>query len=156
MMQPNEPAKTVLDSVRYIAVATVSDAGEPWNTVVAAYHFPDDYTLYWASWLDNQHSKNIRANGRAFIVAFDSTPANGTPSAGVFILAEVTELTDEVAVLQAAEVFGNDPFNPSDGREYLGGKPRRIYKAVPVQIWMNSDSAINGDFIDIREDAATP
>jgi len=153
MTQPNTQVKTILDNIAYITVATVSDDGQPWNTPVAAYHFPNDYTLYWASWQENQHSKNIRANGKAFIVAYDSTPADNKPSAGVYILAEAKELTNEQEVMEAAKVFGDDPYNPSDGKEYLGDKPRRIYKAVPLKIWTNGDSEINGNFIDVRAEA---
>lgn len=153
MIQPNTQAKAVLDSINYITVATVSEDGQPWNTPVAAYHFPDDYTLYWASWQENQHSKNIKANGKAFIVVYDSTPADNKPSAGVYILAEAKELTDEQEVMEAAKVFGNDPYNPSDGAQYLGDKPRRIYRAIPQKIWMNGDSEIGGNFIDTRTEA---
>lgn len=153
MTQPNPQAKAILDSINYITIATVSNEGQPWNTPVAAYHFPNDYTLYWASWQYNQHSQNIRANGKVFIVIYDSTPADNKPGAGVYILAEVTELNDEQEVMQAAKVFGNDPYNPSDGAHYLGDKPRRIYKAIPQKIWMNGDSEVDGNFIDVRVEA---
>jgi hypothetical protein len=55
--------------------------------------------------------------------------------------------------LEAALVFGNDPYNPSDGKEYLGDKPRRIYKVVPQKIWLNDDGDVNGNFIDTRKEA---
>src|SRR6266481_4966502 len=127
MIKPNSWAQVILDSIKYITIATVSDDGQPWNTPVAAFHFDNDYTLYWASWPENQHSKNIRANGRVFIVAYDSTPADGKPGTGVYILAQASELTDEQEVMQAALVFGDDKWNPSDGKRYLGDYPRRIY-----------------------------
>jgi general stress protein 26 len=72
MVQPNLQAKAVLDTIKYITVATSNKDGEPWNTPVAGFHFDGDYTLYWASWQDNQHSQNIRANGKAFVVVYDS------------------------------------------------------------------------------------
>lgn len=154
IVRPSDKAKAVLDAISYITVATVSDDGQPWNTPVAAFHFEDDYTFYWASWQSNQHSQNIRANGKAFIVVYDSTPADGQPSAGVYIQAEAHELTDEQEVMQAAKVFKDDPYNPSDGKQYLGDYPRRIYKAVPQKIWMNSDDQVNGNFVDVRVVAA--
>ncbi len=61
------------------------------------------------------------------------------------------ELTDKNEVMIAAKVFGNDPYNPSDGREYLGNKPRRIYKSTPQKIWINTDSKVNDDFVDVRK-----
>jgi general stress protein 26 len=153
MAQPNQPAKTVLDAIHYITVATVSEDGQPWNTPVAAFHFEDDYTLYWASWQDNQHSKNIRANGKAFVVVYDSTPADNRPSAGVYMLGQAFELTDEQTVMQAALAFKDDPYNPSDGKQYLGNYPRRIYKFIPQKVWMNDGAEINGNFIDVRVEA---
>jgi len=152
MIQPNQKAKAVIDSIKYITVATVSEDGQPWNTPVAGFHFDNDYTLYWASWADNQHSKNIRGNGKAFIVIYDSTPP-GDPTEGVYILAEASELTNEQEVMQAALVFGDDPYNPSDGKQYLGSYPRRIYKAVPQQIWTNGDDEVNANFVDTRVEA---
>lgn len=153
MIRPDDKAKAILESIIYATVATVSEDGQPWNTPVAVFHFNDDYTLYWASWKENQHSQNIRANHKAFIVIYDSTPSDSNPSAGVYIQAEAFELTDEPEVMQAAQVFEGDLYNPSDGKEYLSNKPRRIYKAVPQKIWMNEDDQINGNFIDVRKEA---
>lgn len=152
-MKPNQAAKTILDVIAYITIATVSDDGKPWNTPVAGFHFDSDYTLYWASWRDNQHSQNIRANGKAFVVVYDSTPADNSPSAGVYMQGQTFELTGEQEVMQAALVFKDDPYNPSDGKQYLGDYPRRIYKFVAEKIWMNDDDKVNGNFVDIRKEA---
>jgi len=151
---PNERAKTVLDTIRYATIATVSDDVQPWNTPVAVFRFDGDYIFYWASWQDNQHSKNIRANGKVFMVVYDSTPADSEPSVGVYMLGQAIELTDEQDVIQAALVFKGDPYNPSDGKQYLGDYPRRIYRFVPQKFWMNDDAKVNGNFVDIRKEAA--
>lgn len=153
MMQPNAKARTVLDAVKYITLATVNDDGQPWNTPVAGFHFDNDYTFYWASWQDNRHSQNIRANNKAFVVVYDSTPADNQPSAGVYMLGQAFELTKEQEVMQAALVFKDDPYNPSDGKQYLDDYPRRIYKFVPEQIWTNDEGRVNGSFVDVRKDA---
>ena len=149
-MEPNKQAKTILNRIKYITIATVDENGQPWNTPVAAFRFKDEYTFYWASWQDNQHSKNIRANGRAFIVVYDSSPENNHPTNGVYILANASEISDEQEAMQAALVFKADPYNPSDGKQYLDKYPRRIYKAIPRKIWMNTDSRVNGNFVDTR------
>lgn len=153
MIRPNAKARAIIDAIAYATVATVNESGEPWNTPVAVYHFDDDYMLYWASWVDNQHSQNIRNNGKAFIVMYDSTPADGKPAQGAYLQALATELTDEQEIMNAALVFDDDPYNSSDGKEYLGEKPRRIYKAVPQKIWLNDDGAVDGNYIDIRTEA---
>lgn len=153
MTQPNVKAKAIIDSNRFMTVATITDNNEPWNSPLAFYHFDNDYTLYWASWTNNQHSKNIRANGKAFIVIYDSKPVDGKVADGVYIQAAASEITNEHEAKKAAQVFGEDPYNPSEGTEYLGNKPRRIYRAVPQKIWTNGDSELNGNFIDIRQEA---
>lgn len=153
MIHPNQKAQSVLDSIKYITIATVSPDGQPWNTPVAAFRFENDYTFYWASWQDNQHSKNIRANGKTFVVVYDSTPADNQPSAGVYLLGLAFELTEKQEVVQAALVFKDDPYNTSDGKQYLGDYARRIYKFVPQQIWMNDDNEINDNFVDVRVEA---
>lgn len=153
MIQPNPKAQAVLDSINYITVATADNDGTPWNTPVAGFHFDNDYTLYWASWQDNQHSKNIRVNSKAFVVIYDSTPADSKPSAGVYMLGKAYELANEQEAMQAALVFKDDPYNPSDGKQYLGSYPRRIYKFVPEKIWMNDDDKFNDNFVDVRVEA---
>jgi len=133
----------ILDSKKIIVIATAGKDGQPWNTPVAGFRFSGDLDFYWTSWSENQHSKNIRANKHVFIVVFNEESAEG-----VYFVAEASEIVDEQEALAAAKVFGNDKYNSSDGREYLGDKPRRIYKAVPKQAWMNSDKKDkNGKFI---------
>jgi hypothetical protein len=34
--------------------------------------------------------------------------------------------------------------------DFLGDSPRRLYKAVPEKIWMNTDEKINGYIIDAK------
>lgn len=152
-MKPDAAAKAVLDAINYVTIATICEDGSPWNTAVAAFHFDGDYSLYWTSWQGNRHSQNIQANGKAFVVVYDSTPSNNQPSAGVYVQGRAAELTDEQEVMQAALVFKDDPYNPPDGEQYLGIYPRRMYKFVPEKIWMNSDDTIDGKFIDVRVSA---
>lgn len=153
MTKPNDKAKAILNSINYVTIATVCEDGQPWNTPVAVFHFDDDYTIYWASWRDNQHSKNIRENSEIFVVAYDSTPSDNQPSPGVYMQGRAFEIADEREAIQAALVFKEDPYNPSDGKQYLGELPRRIYRFTPDKIWMNGDDEVNGNFIDVRLDA---
>ncbi len=44
----------------------------PWNSPVYS-AFDKDYNFYWASWKENQHSKNIKENEKVFVVIYDST-----------------------------------------------------------------------------------
>jgi hypothetical protein len=141
--EPAKRAAEILEAKKIIVVSTAGKDNQPWNTPVAGFRFPGEATFYWTSWQENQHSKNIRENNRVFIVVFDEESAKG-----VYLLAEAHELNDEQEVWAAAMVFGdNNKFCPSNGDEYLGDKPRRIYKAVPNQAWMNADkTGENGKF----------
>jgi hypothetical protein len=132
--EPAKRAAEILQSKKIIVISTIGKDGQPWNTPAAGFRFPGETTFYWTSWKENQHSKNIRENNKAFIVVFDEESAEG-----VYLLAEAHELNDEQEVWAAAKVFGDNKFCPSNGDEYLGDKPRRIYKAIPKQAWMNAD-----------------
>ena len=35
-------------------------------------------------------------------------------------------------------------------KEFLTHYPRRVYRFTPEKVWINGDSDINGNFIDIR------
>lgn len=154
VMHPNDQVKAILDTVKFIVLSTVDADGQPWNSPVAAFRFTNDYTFYWASWHDTQHSRNIRANSKVFVVVFDSTPPPNQPPRGVYMRGRAVELTDEEEVMKAALVFGDNAYNPSDGAYYLGDHPRRIYKFVPEQWWTNDRDTINGDPVDMRRDVA--
>lgn len=67
----------LLTEVPYIAVATVCPDGRPWNTPVRGY-FDDQLTLYWVSWVKNQHSQNIACDPRIFAVIYSSCAPEGT------------------------------------------------------------------------------
>jgi nitroimidazol reductase NimA-like FMN-containing flavoprotein (pyridoxamine 5'-phosphate oxidase superfamily) len=151
-MKPNEKAKSVLDQILYATLSTVDSSGNPWNSPVYCV-YDEAYNLYWASHSESQHSQNIYANGKVFIVVYDSTIPWGE-GRGVFIQATAVEVTnpDEIAKacrLRKARVpKANQP--PDD---FMGDRPRRVYRATPQRMWMNRDSEVNGHFIDIREQA---
>jgi nitroimidazol reductase NimA-like FMN-containing flavoprotein (pyridoxamine 5'-phosphate oxidase superfamily) len=152
MMQPNVEAKTILDAIKYATLATVSSDGDPWNSPV--YYVADEnYNLYWASYTESQHSKNIRTNGKVFIAVYDSTVPWGTGT-GVFIQAKAWEVTDDQEIVKACQLrqarVAQAKQPPED---FMGDKPRRIYCATPQHIWMNQDSEINGNFVDVRKEA---
>lgn len=137
-------AAKILNSIHYATIATVTNEGRPWNSPVA--HVLDqNLIIYWASDKENQHSKNIRANGQAFIVIYDSTVPEGDGE-GVYVQADVTELADPQEILHARRLKKGDNYTPKDG-EFLGDEVRRIYKAVPKAMWMNDAEIENGVFI---------
>ena len=143
-------AKKIIEQILYITLATVSKDGTPWNTPVYS-AFDDNYNFYWISWTKNQHSKNIKDNNQIFIVIYDSTAVEGQGH-GVYIRAKAHELGNGKEIEHALKYL--------DGRinklgrhkisQFQGSKPRRIYKAVPEKVWVNTDFRVNGEFVDDR------
>ncbi len=146
-MNPTERAKKILSTISYITIATVSEDGQPWNSPVAAFH-DHDLNFYWASWKENQHSKNIAANSKVFIVIYDSTAPTGTGE-GVYILAEAEQLEDRASI-ETVLKLNSDPLNTEEAEKFLDHHPRRFYKAVPKQFWINDESDVEGDYVDVR------
>ena len=81
----------LLDRIEHATIATVSADGRPWNTPV--YFARDRDFLYWSSRRDAEHSTNIRHNGLAFVVIFDSSRDDAS-GAGVDIEATAIELAN--------------------------------------------------------------
>jgi nitroimidazol reductase NimA-like FMN-containing flavoprotein (pyridoxamine 5'-phosphate oxidase superfamily) len=138
-------AKEIADGNMYCSVATVDSNGEPWNTPVS-YVYDETFHFYWLSWKDAEHSKNLRANPAVFINVFDSTRPHGqNHQRGLYVKAEAYEIddADELARIRGHLIGLNEP--DPDPRNYLGDNPKRIYKTVPKQLWLNNASASDID-----------
>ncbi len=146
-------AKKVINEILYITIATCDRNNQPWNSPVYS-AFDKDYNFYWASWKENQHSKNIKENGKVFVVIYDSTVPEGT-GFGVYMrgTAHQLEKKDIVEIIKAIKLLylrkNKKLRKPS---EFLGLLPRRIYKFVPEQIWVNSEGEVKSNFVDSRID----
>ncbi len=151
-MEPNDKAKSILDSIYYATLSTVDADGSPWNSPVYCV-YDELYTFYWASYVKSQHSQNIYTNSKVFIVVYDSTVPWGT-GRGVFMQAMAAEVTDPNEIAKVCELRRlrvPDANQPPD--EFMGDRPRRLYRAIPQNIWINQDSEKNGHFIDVRVEA---
>lgn len=137
-------AAEILKKIRYATIATVTNDAKPWNSPVA-HELESDLTIYWASDKESQHSKNVRANGQAFIVIYDSTVPEGDGE-GVYLQADVTEISDPEEILYVRKLKKGDNYQSKEG-EFLGDDIRRIYKAVPRVAWMNDAEMKDGIFI---------
>jgi uncharacterized protein YhbP (UPF0306 family) len=128
-------AKRVLDSNRYMTIATVGEDGRPWITPV--YFCPDRYReIYWISDPEAQHSRNITARSEVSLVVFDSSVAIGAAEA-VYMRAEAEEVT-EPTTKDCAAAFrprfeGVKVFNPEELRPPA---PLRLYRATVTQHWV--------------------
>jgi hypothetical protein len=110
-------AARILKSVHYLTLATVCEDGAPWNSPLSA-SLDGEVSFKWGSSRESVHSQNVRRDGRAFAVVYDSTAPEGTGE-GVYMLGKAWELDEQSGAL-------------------------RIYRFVPEHIWIN-DEAKNED-----------
>ena len=145
----NRKARQIIKRIVYITLATASKSGKPWNTPTFA-AYDKAYTFYWHSGKYAQHAQNIKENSDVFIVIYDSTKTWGNGKA-VYIRAKAEEVTNEKELEKALIYLGERTGEEMGSVEkFLGTAPRRVYKAVPKQTWMNKNTEIDGRRVDIR------
>ena len=148
-MNAVEKAKKIISEILYITIASISKDGKPWNTPVYS-AFDEKYNFFWASWKENEHSKNIQNNPEVFIVIYDSTVPEGTGE-GLYIKARAFELNDPKEIQHALKyLYGRKKKIPRNVDEFLTDYPRRVYKAVPEKFWINVEGEVNGNYVDKR------
>lgn len=146
-----QKARIVINDILYLTIATTDKNNQPWNSPVYS-AFDKNYNFYWASWKENQHSKNITENGKVFVVIYDSTVPEST-GFGVYMRGKAHQLekTDAIEIIKALKLlYSRKSKKPRKLEEFLGILPRRIYKFVPEQVWVNSEGDIKGNFVDTR------
>jgi len=146
-------AKKVINDILYITIATCDKNNQPWNSPVYS-AFDKNYNFYWASWRENQHSKNIKHNEKVFVVIYDSTVPEGT-GFGVYMRGKARQLEarDVIEIAKSLKLlYSRKNKKPRKLEEFLSILPRRIYKFIPEQVWVNSDGDIKGNFVDSRID----
>ena len=145
-------AKELLQATEYINIASASSDGQPWNTPATGVH-DKELNFYWSSWKNAQHSRFIRENSRVFITLYDSTRKRGdNHQRCLYVQAEASEVEDvEVIKLATGLLYGPPPGGnlPSD---FLGEAQRRIYRAVPLKLWLNdkSESEVTSETLKMR------
>lgn len=147
-----DKAKNEINERMYLTLATVDKKSTPWNTPVYS-AFDQQYNFYWMSTFTSQHSRNIRYNRRTFVVMYDSTVPEGK-GFGVYMRGNAYELNlrDLVEIKHGIEVMGkriHRALLPS-AYDYLSPFPRRVYKFIPQQVWVNTVLNIKGNRIDQR------
>lgn len=127
-------ADAVIENNKYLTLATVDTAGNPWATPV--YFTPDGHTdFYWASSPEAQHSVNIAGNPTVSIAIFDSTVAIGQGRA-VYLTAHAGLVPDDELVACARLYCARLP----ELREFTADELRppadlRLYRATMTQAW---------------------
>ncbi len=148
---PAQRARAIIAEIPYLTIATATKEGSPWNSPVYT-AYDEQYNFYWVSSPKAQHSKNIAENDRIFIVIYNSSAAEGTGE-GVYIAARAFTLTDADEITRALQLHSKRKGagkEPRPAADFLGPKPRRVYKAVPEKFWINTGERIDGHYVDAR------
>jgi hypothetical protein len=142
-------AVEVIKKIEYLNIASITPDGMPWNTPVYTV-YDKDLNFHWLSWKENQHSINVEKNPNVFITLYDSSVPCGT-GFGVYMKGKVKKISNPVHLAKCLITFYNRRNRkPRDVKEFLTTYPRRLYMFTPEQLWVNGDSEIDGNFIDIR------
>ncbi|HSW79566.1 MAG TPA: pyridoxamine 5'-phosphate oxidase family protein [Candidatus Saccharimonadales bacterium] len=142
--------KEIIERIKYITIATISEQHEPWNAPTF-FAYDDKFNLYWGSPARSQHSQNIRANGQAYIVIYDSTVTPGTGK-GVYIRAFCEELSNQDEMRAAFNLIRKRRGDISywEFEEFQPDRPIRLYKAEPKHIYTNGGVMVDGEYLDSR------
>ncbi|WP_423820613.1 pyridoxamine 5'-phosphate oxidase family protein [Salinisphaera sp. SPP-AMP-43] len=150
----NEPdlgmrAAEILSALLYANIATASD-NLPWNTPVTAVPAAN-LDLYWSSWTEAVHSKNIHANPDIFVTYYDSTRARGTNNHRcLYLRCRAVVVSDPDEAIAAHELIY--PGAPVGLDDFFGVGLRRFYRARPIQAWLNclSEQQLQPGTLDMR------
>lgn len=140
-------ARAIIADIQYITIATVSSVGEPWNTPVFA-AYDELYNFYFSTDTASHKARNIAANGKVFLVIYDSTVLAGT-GVGVYIEGQARLLTDELEKRRAYDILRarRGPVAFHDYEDYIRG-PYGLYEIEPVRVLMNTESSRDGYYVD--------
>ena len=130
MSSPAEAARGLLETNRYVVLATVDAGGAPWATPVWFAHDGLD-VLLWVSPPDSRHSRALAADPRLAVTVFDSAvePGHGTAfyGRGRAALCPDADLADRVAVYSERSVAQG--IGPWDVARVSGDSRLRLYVA---------------------------
>lgn len=136
----------------YMTIATVDTNCLPSATPV---FFATDETFryfYWISSLNAIHSINISNNQKISIVIFDSTIKHGD---GIGVYASgVAEPLYDLDEITKADNFMKIKLGIKDERTadyYCSPNPRRMYKFVYDQMWINMRTLVGNQWVDKRQ-----
>ena len=152
-MNSLEKAKYIIENNDFMVISTADGMGKPWISPVG-FVYDDSYSLYWVSYKEALHSKNIKIRPEVAIVIFGQMPEGDFD--GVYIDAEAHELDNEVDIQLGIDLFAARRPQPSKFvtqsiSDVIANAAWRMYKAIPVEISKRSDDVVNGQAITVRE-----
>jgi uncharacterized protein YhbP (UPF0306 family) len=120
--------ESLLEASALCAIATVTPAGQA-HLNTAYFAWSRDLQLVWLSEPAAQHSRNIRANGNASVVVYDSEQRWGGPDRGIQLFGTARELersADSDAERLYAARFPDYRREELDAYRFYVFRPRRL------------------------------
>jgi pyridoxine/pyridoxamine 5'-phosphate oxidase len=130
-------ARKILDSNRYMTLATADGDGRPWASPVWYAH--EDYTDFlWVSRPEARHSRNLASRPELAIVIFDSTvPTGGAQAVYLEAMAEElggAEREGGIAIYsRRSEAHGAGEWRAAD---VIAPAPHRLYRARASELFV--------------------
>lgn len=149
-----QSVQEIISRLCYITIATTNDDGTPWISPVY-FNFDDECNLYWVSYKEAIHSRNVARTNKASISIYDSTVPVWEGD-GVYLQCDVYELEDHDQIASAIEAYYGGRHSPHEMdrknvSDYINDNPLRMYKAVPTEITTLSDGyLLDGYHVDKR------
>jgi len=142
-------AKDTIKKIHYMTLATSSRKAMPWcSPVFCAYD--RKYNFYWISSRHCVHSANIKDTGRAALVVYDSTVPEGQ-GFGVYFEAKAGMVEDKAEIERALKLLYNRKRRPVPRAGiFVGQAARKVYRAVPVKVWINDIASKEEELKNIR------
>jgi nitroimidazol reductase NimA-like FMN-containing flavoprotein (pyridoxamine 5'-phosphate oxidase superfamily) len=152
-MNSEQKVKYLIENNIFMVVSTADASGKPWVSPVG-FVYDNKYNLYWVSYKDARHSKNIRSRPEVAISIFGQIP-NGGPD-GVYIDGKAAELRDDKLIHLAIDLFATkrpqpERFAVHSVEEVSGDSPWRMYMVSPIEISKRSNTEVSGRAITNRE-----
>ncbi len=137
-MNGKELAMSIVESNKYLTLATVGEKGSPWAAPI--FYCLDRKTLnfYFISQLDSLHVKHLLKNPKVALAIFDSHASEGQ-GVGVQISGKARMMKD--SELDEAFKYYHTTFIPMKKESFTGKAPYRFFKLIPEQIWVTDPEA---------------
>lgn len=151
--------KQLVQDMKYLTLATVTAAGDPWITPLF-YAYDDHYTFYWYSRKNTDHSINIEAHPKVSVSIYDQNiseeRANGLYMVGTACEIAIDEV-EKVSELYVMRAYPGDTTLRNDfvqmTQDFKNTSPLRFYKFTPEKAWVLGDSQFwNNKWLDYRKE----
>jgi nitroimidazol reductase NimA-like FMN-containing flavoprotein (pyridoxamine 5'-phosphate oxidase superfamily) len=139
----------LIQNGNHMTMATADAAGNPWVTPVF-YSSDPQHNLYWVSSRSARHSSNLRTRSEVGIAIFVTKDYVD----GIYIEADARELSSEHEIEEGIDVVRArampERFTIRSAADVAGESARRIYKAVPKQIYTREEAVEQGQVVAVR------